>query len=71
MSIQYKFICSEDEEDYLMVNTVIYEEFNNAIRISGKQNGENIDIHFDIHTAVKFSKTLQSKIREAKEVHNG
>ena len=66
MAIEIKFKCSRAENDFLKVNNL-----NGNVWIEGVINGQEIELCYDITTAIKLSKTIRTEINKAKEVNNG
>jgi len=60
--VNYQFVCTEDDECNISI------DINKGnIDISLFEIDRSNSILLDISTAIKFSKTLQAKIREVKE----
>ena len=66
MPINFKFNCTVNQDDFLEV-----KQEGDFLIVKGTQGDEKQYFYLDIPTAIKFTKTLRSKINEVKEVQNG
>lgn len=66
MGVIIKHTCSVEPKDYLYVRAE-----GDKVIIQGDVNEKLVELVFDVSTAIKFAKTLRTKINEAKEVSNG
>jgi hypothetical protein len=79
MAIKYKFTCSEDDSDFMTIesykekekNSRCYRENESQIKIYCSHSDGDVAYIFDVQTAIKFAKTLRTEINKAKEVCNG
>lgn len=65
MAVEMKYTCEVRKEDFLKVRKV-----NKVISINGDINNKEVEIVFDIPTAIKFAKALRIAINEVKEAKN-
>lgn len=68
MAIRYTF-TDVKRESIVQVNQI--DDIISVWASDGIINGDRVNIHLDIATAIKLSKTLRTEINKAKEVNNG
>jgi len=66
MAIEMKFLCGRSTQDFLKVDSAPEE-----VIIEGMHNGMPFSFYLDETTAIKFAKTVRTKINLIKEVNNG
>jgi hypothetical protein len=67
MAVKNKFTCKQNVDDFLEVTPNI----DGTITVEGVYAEQGVTWTFDMHTSVKFCKTLSNEIRIIKMQNNG
>lgn len=65
MPIELRFVCCENPNDHIQV-----ESFEDKVIIWPETTGGKSEIVMDISTAIRFAKAIRTEINKAKEVDN-